>query len=36
MENQNIVEIFTDGACKGNPGNGGWGAILKYKNLPNF
>ena len=33
MENQNIVEIFTDGACKGNPGNGGWGAILKYKNF---
>ena len=24
------VEIFTDGACKGNPGRGGWGAILKY------
>ena len=25
-----IVEIFTDGACRGNPGPGGWGAILKY------
>lgn len=25
-----IVEIFTDGACKGNPGPGGWGALLKY------
>ena len=24
------VEIFTDGACKGNPGPGGWGAILRY------
>ena len=24
------VQIFTDGACKGNPGPGGWGAILKY------
>lgn len=23
------VEIFTDGACKGNPGPGGWGAILR-------
>ena len=23
------VEIFTDGACKGNPGKGGWGAILR-------
>ena len=26
----NKVEIFTDGACKGNPGLGGWGAILRY------
>ncbi len=26
-----MVEIFTDGACKGNPGPGGWGAILRYK-----
>ncbi len=24
------VIIYTDGACSGNPGNGGWGAILKY------
>ena len=24
-----LVEIFTDGACKGNPGPGGWGAILR-------
>ena len=24
------VEIFTDGACSGNPGPGGWGAILRY------
>ena len=29
MEN-NIVHIYTDGACKGNPGPGGWGAILNY------
>ena len=28
--NSNIVKIFTDGACKGNPGPGGWGAILRY------
>lgn len=28
----NYVEIFADGACKGNPGPGGWGAILRYKN----
>jgi len=25
------VEIYTDGACSGNPGPGGWGAILMYK-----
>ena len=25
------VEIFTDGACQGNPGPGGWGAILRYQ-----
>jgi ribonuclease HI len=25
------VEIFTDGACRGNPGPGGWGALLRYK-----
>jgi ribonuclease HI len=24
-----IVEIFTDGACKGNPGPGGWGAVIR-------
>ena len=26
---KDIVEIFTDGACKGNPGVGGWGALLR-------
>ena len=25
------VEVFTDGACRGNPGPGGWGAILRYQ-----
>jgi ribonuclease HI len=25
-----LVEVFTDGACKGNPGPGGWGALLRY------
>ena len=25
------IEIFTDGACKGNPGPGGWGVLLRYK-----
>ncbi|KPC53343.1 ribonuclease HI [Amantichitinum ursilacus] len=24
------LEIYTDGACKGNPGPGGWGALLRY------
>jgi len=24
------VDIFTDGACRGNPGPGGWGAVLRY------
>jgi ribonuclease HI len=28
-----IVEIFTDGACSGNPGPGGWGAILRYQGV---
>lgn len=27
------VDIYTDGACRGNPGKGGWGAILTYKGL---
>ncbi len=27
----NILIIYTDGACRGNPGMGGWGAILKYE-----
>ncbi len=26
-----IVKIYTDGACRGNPGPGGWAAILRYK-----
>lgn len=26
-----LVEIFTDGACKGNPGPGGWGAVLRFQ-----
>jgi ribonuclease HI len=25
------AEIYTDGACRGNPGRGGWGAVLRYK-----
>src|SRR5216110_2960833 len=29
MASMSEVEIFTDGACSGNPGPGGWGAILR-------
>ena len=29
---ENTVVIFTDGACSGNPGPGGWGALLHYRN----
>jgi ribonuclease HI len=28
-----VVEIFTDGACSGNPGPGGWGAILRWRGV---
>lgn len=28
----NIVELYTDGACRGNPGPGGWGVLLRYNN----
>ena len=27
------LEIFTDGACSGNPGPGGWGAVLRYQGI---
>ena len=30
MNSLKKVIIYTDGACRGNPGNGGWGAILNY------
>src|SRR5213075_3087041 len=30
MSAEKIVHVYTDGACKGNPGRGGWGAWLKY------
>ena len=26
------VNIYTDGACRGNPGDGGWGVLIKYEN----
>ena len=31
MNKTEKVQIFTDGACKGNPGPGGWGAILRFQ-----
>ncbi len=27
------IEVFTDGACKGNPGPGGWGVLLRYQGV---
>ncbi len=30
MPESQIVDIFTDGACSGNPGPGGWGVLLRY------
>ena len=32
MKSMKEVEIYTDGACSGNPGPGGWGALLIYNN----
>src|SRR5260363_467537 len=31
--NIKLIEIYTDGACRGNPGPGGWGAVLRYHGL---
>lgn len=33
MSDLDIVTMYTDGACKGNPGPGGWGALLLYKKI---
>ncbi len=30
-ETDNVVDIYTDGACSGNPGPGGWGVILRWR-----
>ena len=30
-QDRKTIEIFTDGACSGNPGPGGWGAILRFQ-----
>jgi ribonuclease HI len=32
MTEPSVVDIFTDGACRGNPGPGGWGALLRSGN----
>lgn len=32
-ESASIVEIFTDGACSGNPGPGGWGVVLRWRGI---
>ena len=32
MNNDNIIRIWTDGACSGNPGAGGWGVLIKDNN----
>ena len=32
----NRIEIFTDGACRGNPGKGGWGVMIRANGLEEF
>ena len=32
MESDSLIKIYTDGACKHNPGEGGWGAFIEYNN----
>lgn len=33
MSDSQVVYIWTDGACRGNPGPGGWGAVLRYNGV---
>jgi ribonuclease HI len=33
MNTEDVVDIYTDGACSGNPGPGGWGALLRYRGV---
>ena len=33
MDSNNIINIYTDGACSGNPGPGGWGAYIDNAGL---
>ena len=30
MTEEKIVDLYSDGACKGNPGVGGWGVLLRF------
>ena len=30
-KNENVIDIYTDGACSGNPGPGGWGAVMRWR-----
>jgi ribonuclease HI len=32
-DGEDVVDLFTDGACSGNPGPGGWGVILRYRGV---
>ena len=31
MSDRDVIEVFTDGACSGNPGPGGWGVLLRWR-----
>ena len=31
MASDDLIEIFTDGACSGNPGPGGWGVVMRWR-----
>jgi len=33
LTDEDLVEIHTDGACSGNPGPGGWGALLRFRGI---
>ena len=33
MSGKDVVDIYTDGACSGNPGPGGWGVVLRYRGV---
>ena len=31
MNGEGLIELFTDGACRGNPGPGGWGVLMRWR-----